>query len=80
MSEERTRKELNHRYVHQDVYAAEKLGIERICDKKHEIVDLRIDALEKAVKGTDRKITATLVFTIMTLIGLILAITTHVYW
>ena len=66
----------NEKYVRQDVHAVELREVKALCIEKHKVVDFRITALEEATKSINRKIMATLIFTVMTLIAILVAIGT----
>lgn len=67
----------NEKYVRQDVHAVELREVKALCVEKHKVVDFRIIALEESTKSINRKIMATLIFTVMTLIAILVAIGTH---
>ena len=69
--------EKNEKYVRKDVHAVEMSKVLDLCTEKHKVVDFRINALEEATKSINRKIMATLIFTVMTLISIIVAIGTR---
>jgi hypothetical protein len=70
-------KNLNEKYVRKDVHQVEMSKVKELCVEKHKVVDFRIKTLEDATKAINRKITATLGFTIVTLIAIIVAIGTR---
>lgn len=64
-------------YVRKDIYATEKESQRSMCSAKHGVVDKEIVDLKESQKSINRKITATLVFTIITLISIVVAIGTR---
>lgn len=71
---EHPQKDLNEKYMRKDLYESEKDGAKELCMQKHKVVNARLNDLETVTKSINQKITATLVFAIATLIGIILAI------
>jgi deoxyhypusine synthase len=69
--------EKNEKYVRKDVHEVQMSKVQDLCIEKHKVVDFRINALEEATKSINRKIMATLIFTVMTLISIIVAIGTR---
>ena len=69
--------EKNEKYVRKDVHEVQMSKVQDLCIEKHKVVDFRITALEEATKSINRKILATLIFTVMTLISIIVAIATR---
>jgi len=67
-------KEQRDGYVRKDIYETEKGSQKAMCIAKHGVVDRDITDLQEAQKSINRKITATLVFTIMTLISIVVAV------
>ena len=67
-------KEHHDGYVRKDIYETEKGSQKAMCIAKHGAVDRDITDLQEAQKAINRKITATLVFTIMTLISIVVAV------
>lgn len=63
-------------YVRKDIYATEKEAQRAMCSAKHGAVDKEITDLKDTQKSINRKISATLIFTIITLISIIVAIGT----
>jgi deoxyhypusine synthase len=74
---EKQRDEKNEKYVRKDVHNVEMSKVQDLCIEKHKVVDFRIAALEEATKSINKKIMATLIFTVMTLISIIVAIGTR---
>lgn len=74
---ERHGDEKNEKYVRKDVHVVEMSKVQDLCTEKHKVVDFRINALEEATKSINKKIMATLIFTVMTLISIIVAIGTR---
>jgi hypothetical protein len=70
-------KNLNEKYVRKDVHTVEMSKVKELCTEKHKVVDFRIKALEDATKSINKKIMTTLIFTVMTLIAILVAIGTH---
>jgi len=70
-------KDLNEKYVRKDVHEIEMGRVKDLCVEKHKVVDFRIKALEEAMKSYNRKMTASLIFAIMTLVAIIVAIGTR---
>lgn len=77
MSEGRHGDEKNEKYVRKDVHIVEMSKVQDLCIEKHKLVDSRINALEETSKSINRKIMASLIFTVMTLISIIIAIGTR---
>ena len=74
---ERHSDDKNEKYVRKDVHIVELSKVKELCTEKHKVVDFRITALEDATKSINKKIMATLIFTVMTLIAILVAIGTH---
>ena len=74
---ERHADDKNEKYVRKDVHEVQMSKVQDLCIEKHKVVDFRITALEEATKSINKKIMATLIFTVMTLISIIIAIGTH---
>jgi len=74
---ERHSDDKNEKYVRKDVHIVELSKVKELCIEKHKVVDFRITALEDATKSINKKIMATLIFTVMTLIAILVAIGTH---
>jgi hypothetical protein len=74
---ERRDDDKNEKYVRKDVHEVEMSKVEGLCIEKHKVVDFRLNALEEATKSINKKIMATLIFTVMTLIAILVAIGTH---
>jgi hypothetical protein len=74
---EHPHKDLNDKYVRKDLYDSEKEGVKELCMQKHKAVNARLSELETVTKSINKKITATLIFTIITLVGIIVAIGTR---
>ena len=74
---ERHADDKNEKYVRKDVHTVEMSKVQDLCIEKHKVVDFRITALEEATKSINKKIMATLIFTVMTLISIIVAIATR---
>jgi hypothetical protein len=74
---ERHADDKNEKYVRKDVHEVQMSKVQDLCIEKHKVVDFRITALEEATKSINRKILATLIFTVMTLISIIVAIATR---
>lgn len=74
---ERHHDEDNGKYVRKDVHTVEMSKVKELCVEKHKVVDLRILALEESTKSINKKIMATLIFTIITLIAIVVAIGTR---
>ena len=74
---ERHPDEKNGKYVRKDVHEVQMSKVEGLCTEKHKVVDFRLNALEEATKSINKKIMATLIFTVMTLISIIVAIGTR---
>jgi hypothetical protein len=72
-------REHKEKYVRQDVYSAEKKAQENSCLAKHVPLDQRLLNLEKRMDSFDRKVTATLVFGVVTLVTIVLAIVGKVF-
>ena len=70
-------KEQRDGYVRKDIYETEKGSQKAMCIAKHAGVDRDIKDLQDSQKSINRKITATLVFTIITLISIVVAIGTR---
>ena len=70
-------KELNEKYVRRDVHEVQMSKVQDLCVEKHKVVDFRINTLEEATKSINKKIMATLIFTVMTLIAILVAIGTN---
>jgi hypothetical protein len=70
-------KERRQPFVRKDVHEVELSKVKDLCVEKHKVVDYRITALEKATDSINRKIMAALVFSVMTLIAVLVAIATH---
>jgi hypothetical protein len=67
----------NEKYVRKDVHTVEMSKVKELCTEKHKVVDFRLKSLEDATKSFNRKMTASLVFAIMTLVAILVAIGTH---
>jgi hypothetical protein len=63
--------------VRKDVHEVQMSKVLDLCVEKHKVVDFRINTLEETTKSINRKIMATLIFTVMTLISIIVAIATR---
>jgi len=64
-------------HVRKDVYATEKEAQREMCKAKHKVLDFKVADLEKKQRGIENKITATLVFTIATLVGIAVVLATR---
>ncbi len=67
---------LNGRYLRKDLYESEKESQKSMCAAKHQVIDSKVAALEKGQDSINKKITATLVFVIATLVAIVVAIGT----
>lgn len=75
---EKTRKSASP-YVRKDVYDVEKTAQANSCVAKHTPLELRLENLEKRMDSFDKKVTATLIFGILTLISIIMAIGARIF-
>jgi hypothetical protein len=77
LNDEERDRERRQPFVRKDVHEVELGRVKDLCVEKHKVVDYRIGALEESTKSINKKIMATMIFTIMTLIAILAAIITH---